>query len=127
MLYSTTFVGEVLQRYDAELRDQLSKSTDVVGDIARVGSWALVIYSCVSLVASFTLPWLVHSPESEVLRKKRSQHGRFYAIVEFLEIYRPDLVMAWAVGHVMFAGALFLMLFIRSVGVATVVVGCCGV
>ncbi|KAI5786344.1 major facilitator superfamily domain-containing protein [Peziza echinospora] len=127
MLYSTTFVGEVLQRYDTALRERLSHSTDVVGDIARVGSWALVIYSCVSLVASFTLPWLVHSPESEVLRRKRSQNGRFYAIMEFVELYRPDLVMAWAVGHVLFAGMLFLMLFVRSVGVATVLVGGCGI
>ena len=127
MLYSTTFVGEVLQRYDVALRETLQKSSDVVGDIARVGSMALVIYSSISLVASISLPWLIHSPESEVLRKNRSgKHGPLYAIVEFLEIYRPDLITAWFISHVMFAMALFLMLFIRSVAFATVVVGSCG-
>lgn len=127
MLYSTTFVGEVLQRYDTALRDSLEKSSDVVGDIARVGAMALVIYSSISLAASFSLPWLIHSPESEVLRRSRSgKQGMLYGIIEFLELYRPDLATAWFIGHIMFAVAMFLTLFIRTVAFATFVVGSCG-
>ena len=127
LLYSTTFVGEVLQRYDTLARSRLQTSTDILGDIARVGAMALVVYSSISLLASFTLPWLIHSPESEALRKTRSKKGILYGVCEFLEIYRPDLATAWAVGHVMFATAMFLTLFVRSVGGATFVVGACGI
>lgn len=127
MLYSTTFVGEVLQRYDTSARSRLQTSTDILGDIARVGAMALVVYSSISLLGSFTLPWLIHSPESEALRKTRSKTGIWYSVCEFLEIYRPDLATAWAVGHIMFATAMFLTLFVRSVGGATFVVGACGV
>lgn len=88
---------------------------------------ALVVYSIVSLVASFTLPWLVHSPESEALRKTRDKHGLWYGICEFLEIYRPDLATAWIIGHIVFATLMFLTLFVRTVSVATVIVGGCGV
>jgi len=127
MLYSTTFIGEVLQRYDTSARSRLQNSTDIVGDIARIGTMALVVYSSISLFASFTLPWLIHSPESEALRKNRSKNGTWYSICEFLEIYRPDLATAWVVGHIMYATAMFLTLFVRSVGGATIVVGACGI
>ncbi|KAF8469638.1 hypothetical protein BDZ91DRAFT_720628 [Kalaharituber pfeilii] len=128
MLYSTTFVGEVLQRYDVALRETLQKSEDLLGDIARVGSMALVVYSTISLAASLSLPWIIQTPESESLRKNRSdKHRKLYAILEFLELYRPDLATAWFIGHIMFAVAMFLTLFIRSVAFATFVVGSCGI
>jgi len=125
LFYSSTFVGEVLQRYDTTI--SLQKSDDLLGDIARVGSMALLIHSSISLLASFTLPWLVHSPESEILRKSRSRQGILYGVLEFFEIYRPSLAMAWFIGHVIFAVALFVTVFIRSVAFATFVVGICGV
>lgn len=129
LLYSTTFVGEVLQRYDLALREQVNSSTDKLGDIARIGSVALVIYSVISLLGSISIPWLVQSPESEDLRKGRADNksGVMYSILEFLELYRPDLVSAWFGSHVMFAVAMFLTLFVRSVWFATVIVGACGV
>lgn len=127
MFYSTTFVAEVLQRYDIDMRNSLQKSDDVLGDTARLGATALVVYSSVSLLASFTLPCLVYSPESEVPRKKRPRQGVLYSVLEFLELYRPDLATAWFIGHLVFAIAMFLTVFIRSVMFATFVIGVCGV
>lgn len=127
MIYSTTFVGEVLQRYDTAMRNSLQGSDDVLGDIARLGATALVVHSSISLLASFTIPCLVHSPESEVSRKKRPREGVLYSMLEFMELHRPDLATAWVIGHLMFAVLMISTLFIKSVMFAIFVVGICGI
>lgn len=53
LFYSSTWVGEVYTKYDTQL-DNASK--DQVGDIARVGSLSLTVFSTVSLIVSLILP-----------------------------------------------------------------------
>lgn len=129
MIYNTTFVGEVLQRYDIPARERIKSSEDLLGDIARVGSMALVGFSCVSLAGSITLPWLVTPPEpleTENPRKATRKGGWVEECGNTLELLRPDLVTAWMISHIMFAMAMFSTLFIGSVSFATFVVGICG-
>lgn len=123
LVYSTTFVGEVLKRYDTS-RD-VTESGDKLGDIARVGSMALVLFSLVSLVASVTLPSLVESPLSD--QRPMSTHGMLGTLVKRIEPYKLDLCSAWVFGHVSFAGLMFLTLFAASVSFATLLVALSGV
>jgi solute carrier family 45, member 1/2/4 len=133
MVYGTTFVGEVLKRYDHKTVDIITRaieanSDDNLGDIARVGSLALVIFSCVSLGSSFILPWLVDAPETDELHQKPlPNNGFIQRIIEVIEPYRPDLAAAWIFGHVFFAVLMFATLFTRTVFVATCIVAACGV
>lgn len=127
MVYSTTFVGEVLKRYDMDAQESLQSSTDVVGDIARVGSMALVIFSVVSLLSSIILPWVVTSPESDELHQKHPGNG---SLVDFLEVIvplRPSLATAWIGGHVMYASLMLMTLFVSTVNWAMLCVALSGV
>ena len=99
----------------------------MLGDIARLGATALVVYSSISLIASIILPSLIYSPESEVPGKNSPRQGVLYSVLEFLELYRPGLATAWFAGHMVFAVAMFSTVFIRSVMLATFVIGVCGV
>jgi solute carrier family 45 protein 1/2/4 len=127
-VYSTTFVGEVLKRYDVNRQGEIGNSDDKLGEIARVGSMALVLFSCVSLAASVALPWVVEAPPSDELHnKKASSHGALATLLKKVEPYKPDLTSVWVWGHVSFAGLMFLTLFAASVSFATFLVALSGV
>lgn len=127
MVYSTTFVGEVLKRYDVAARESLRSSTDVVGDIARVGSMALVLFSCVSLASSLLLPWVVTSPESDGLHKKSVRNGSLGNFLEAIMPFKPNLATAWIFGHIMYASLMLMTLFVSTVNWAMVCVALSGV
>lgn len=127
-VYSTTFVGEVLKRYDTALKHQIANSDDKLGDIARVGSLALVLFSCVSLVASVALPWVIESPPSDELHKKAlPKKGVIADFLRKIDPYKPELSSVWIWGHISFAALMFLTLFAASVGFATFLVAMSGV
>jgi len=127
-VYSTTFVAEVLKRYDTKMQKSLSESDDKLGDIARVGSMALVLFSCVSLVASVTLPWVIEAPPSDELHKKHiSEESTMGKLLGRVGPYKPELSTVWIWGHVSFASLMFLTLAAASVSFATFLVACSGV
>ncbi|KAI5798819.1 major facilitator superfamily domain-containing protein [Geopyxis carbonaria] len=126
-VYSTTFVGEVLRRYDTSMQQELESSTDKLGDITRVGSMALVLFSCVSLAASVGIPWIVETPDSDKLHHKKLKTGRMAQFMMLIEPYKPDLATAWIWGHVSFAAMMFLTLFASSVAFATFLVSISGI
>lgn len=128
-VYSTTFVGEVLKRYDTHNRHHGSgDSEDKLGDIARVGSMALVLFSCVSLVASVMLPWVVEAPPSDELHRKAiPNYGTIGVCLRKMEPYKPDLASTWFWAHLSFATLMFMTLFASSVAFATFLVACSGV
>lgn len=128
MVYSTTFVAEVLKRYDTAARESLETSDDVLGDIARVGSMALVLFSCVSLAASVLLPWVVDSPES---RKHAKKHlvptNTLEQFSQKIAPYKPNLTNTWIFGHITYAVLMFITIFIGRVSSATFCVAFSGV
>ncbi|TGZ82699.1 MFS general substrate transporter [Ascodesmis nigricans] len=126
-VYSTTFVGEVLKRYDTGMRSQLSSTEDQVGAITRVGSMALVLFSCMSLAASVTLPWIIVAPESDELHKPGNAKGIFQKCLDALEPFKPDLTTTWIYGHLSFGVLMLLTLFASTVSFATILVTLSGV
>ena len=121
-------MGEVLKRYDTSYTSTGS-SDDKLGEITRVGSMALVLYSCVSLVASISLPWVIESPPSDSLHKKPvpTSNSALARFLRWMEPRKPELTSVWIWAHVSFAGLMFLTLFAASVGFATFLVAFSGV
>lgn len=95
--------------------------------------------------SSVLLPWLVKSPSSSGPGKRRSNPSQtrqftprppavlspFVDALEptlnFLADSKPDLLTAWQYSHIIFAAAMCLAPFVRSLHMATVLVSLCGI
>ncbi|KAF3015665.1 hypothetical protein E8E14_012637 [Neopestalotiopsis sp. 37M] len=122
LFYGTTWVGETYFRYDVP--DDARDSKDTLGDMGRIGSTSLVIYSAITFVGAWLLPLLVKSPEDESFTQRPPQSVAH--VLEKFQRYKPDLLTAWMMGHLLFAGAMFLAPFATSFKFATVLVCICG-
>lgn len=122
LFYSTTWVGETYFRYDvpADARD----SKDVLGDIGRIGSTSLFIYSIITFVGAFALPLFVQSPD-DGSPKPQAPRAVAKVIGRFAK-YKPDLLTTWIAGHLLFSTAMILAPFATSYRFATILVCLCG-
>lgn len=129
LFYSTTWVGEVYFRYHPETNASASK--DALGDVGRVGSLSLVVFSLITFVASILLPFVVKSPDSSRSRpftpRPPAFLGPFAPLVTALHKFKPDLLTAWQFSHIIFAGAMCMAPFVRSLQMATIIVSICGI
>lgn len=121
LFYGTTWVGETYYRYDVP---EDAKSSDALGDIGRIGSTALVIYSCITAAGSWVLPLVIRSPEDDQFTHRPPQSIASY--LEKLNKYKPSLLTAWMFGNGLFAFALYLAPFATSFRFATVIMCICG-
>jgi solute carrier family 45, member 1/2/4 len=122
LFYSTTWVGETYFRYDAP--EDARDSADALGDIGRIGSTSLVIYSCITFLGAWLLPLVVKSPEDDSFTHRPPQ-----SIAPFVERFnklKPDLLTTWICGHLIFACAMSLAPFATSFRFATFLVALCG-
>lgn len=122
LFYGTTWVGETYFRYDVPADAKASK--DVLGDIGRIGSTALVIYSIVTFLGAWILPLMVQSPEDDKFTHRPPQ-----SVASFLEKFsklKPSLLNIWVAGHIMFSAAMCLAPFATSFRFATFLVVFCG-
>ncbi|KAG9242984.1 sucrose transporter [Calycina marina] len=122
LFYSTTWVGETYFRYDApnEIRD----TKDALGEIGRIGSMSLVVFSFVHFTGAFILPQLIKSPEQKSFTARPP--AAFAELVTVFQKYKPDLLTAWMCGHLMFSSAMIFAPFAHSVRFATTLVAMCG-
>lgn len=122
MFYGTTWVGETYFRYDAPHDVKLSQ--DALGDVGRIGSMALVVYSCVTFTGAFLLPLFVKSPDEEGFTPRPP--ASIAGIVTKVNKYKPDLLTAWIIGHIMFSCSMMLAPFANSFRFATTLIALCG-
>ncbi|KAL3419030.1 General alpha-glucoside permease 2 [Phlyctema vagabunda] len=122
LFYSTTWVGETYFRYDAP--HDVKQSKDALGDVGRMGSSALVVFSSVTFIGAVLLPLFIKSPDegSFTARPPASIAGA----VEKFNKYKPDLLASWMAGHLMFSAAMILAPFANSFRFATTLVAFCG-
>ncbi|QUC18357.1 uncharacterized protein UV8b_02598 [Ustilaginoidea virens] len=123
LFYSTTWVGETYFRYDVPAEAKLSK--DTLGEMGRLGSTSLVIYSSITCVGAFVLPLLVKSLDEETYTARPPQ-----AVAGLLKAFqglKPDLLTMWVFGHMMFAASMFFAPFATSYCFATTLVCLCGI
>lgn len=124
LFYSTTWVGEVYFRYSKHVKVEDSK--DALGDIGRVGSLSLVVFSIVTFAGSVLLPWVVQSPGNERREFTPRPPHSIAPLVKKLNGYKPDLMTAWMTSHLIFAASMSLAPFVRSLKMATIIVSICG-
>ena len=140
LFYSATWVGEVYFRYHPET--DAKASADALGDVGRVGSLSLVVFSIVTFLSSILLPWLVQSPSDTLSAKSDFSNThfaprppkliepfvqKFVPLINYLQDNKPDLLTTWQYSHLIFAGTMCLAPFVRSIGMATVLVSLCGI
>ncbi|EKD19295.1 uncharacterized protein L3040_009265 [Drepanopeziza brunnea f. sp. 'multigermtubi'] len=123
MFYSTTFVGEIYFRYDVP--QDFKKSKDALGEIGRIGSFSLVLFSFVTFVGALVIPFFVKSPDEENFTARPP--ASIAKVVTKVSKYKPDLHTAWIYGHLLFSSAMILAPFAHSFRFATFLVTLCGV
>ncbi|KAI4163839.1 MAG: hypothetical protein LQ342_002612 [Letrouitia transgressa] len=122
----TTWVGETYFRYSPHA--SITSSSDPLGDIGRVGSLSLVVFSVITFLGSVVLPLAVRSPDNEKQRNFTPRPPAVVAsIVGAFTKYKPDLLTAWMISHIIFAAAMILAPLVRSLQMATILVSICGI
>lgn len=122
-VYGTTWVGETYYRQNADNAARLQTTKDIVGEIARKGSLALVLFSVISFASSIFLPFLVSLPSDDVAR---IPHGIASRASSFAGRYQIDITTAWGISQLVFAGSMILAPFSTSFQFATTLIALCG-
>lgn len=127
--YGSTWVGETYFRYDAAAAAAAEGTTlapsDALGDMSRIGSYTLTIYSFMTFAGAWILPLVVRAPEDEKFTHRPP--ASIAHLVEGFSRVKPDLLTVWQSGHLMFACAMFLAPFAKSFRFATALVVFCGI
>ncbi|RYP03135.1 hypothetical protein DL764_005342 [Monosporascus ibericus] len=90
----TTWIGETYFRYDVPT--DAKDSGDALGEIGRIGSEAFIIYSVITFVGAWVLPFIVRSPDDEGFTHRPPQSIK--NAVEKFNKYKPDLLtVPWTV------------------------------
>jgi solute carrier family 45 protein 1/2/4 len=134
LFYITTWIGEVYIRFNATEEERAHP--DSFGQMGRVGSTCLIIFSVITFIASILLPLVVDSPDEG--QSKEEQAPSFtprppQAIAKWLDgfkeifgRFKPTLLQAWTYSHVVFASSMICAPFVTSLNWATFLVAMCG-
>ncbi|KAJ4421402.1 hypothetical protein N0V82_003783 [Gnomoniopsis sp. IMI 355080] len=122
-VYGSTWVGETYFRYDVP--DEVRNSGDALGDMGRIGSYTLTIYSFMTFTGAWLLPLFVRSPEDEGFTARPPKSVA--PLLEALAKVKPDLLTVWVAGHILFASAMVFAPFATSFRFATALVVFCGI
>ncbi|KAJ8653225.1 hypothetical protein O0I10_011073 [Lichtheimia ornata] len=134
LFYSTTWVAEIYDEAALDGSGGDDGTSDAVGQATRAGSFAFLVYSLVSLGASFVLPLIV-TPSYDEDQKKTAPsfqlciRGKTYTITpsKYLKIKFLNLQRAWTASHFIFLIAMFSTFFVNNVAGASIVIGVCGI
>ncbi|PYH68978.1 putative sucrose transporter [Aspergillus vadensis CBS 113365] len=125
LFYSTTWVGETYFRY--EVPKGATQPADMLGEVGRVGSLSLVVFSSMTFIGSVLLPFCVQPPDSKRPRFTPRPPPGLASLLKTVMGIRPDLQTTWLISHVMFAATMIFAPFARSRAVATFLVALCGI
>ncbi|KAF2404567.1 hypothetical protein EJ06DRAFT_579167 [Trichodelitschia bisporula] len=125
LFYSTTWIGEVYLRYNApaDARDH----ADSLGQIGRVGSLSLIVFSLVTFAGSVMLPWVIETPTEETPDFTPRPPASIAPFLAELQKYKPRLITAWSYSHIIFAGSMVSAPFVTSLRSATTIIAMCGI
>ncbi|CAL5866186.1 uncharacterized protein PFLUO_LOCUS393 [Penicillium psychrofluorescens] len=126
LFYSTTWVGETYFRYEVA-PEQMTKSTDMLGEVGRVGSLSLVVFSSITFLSSVLLPFCVQPPDTKRDRFTPRPPPGIARFLKSITTVRPDLQTAWLISQVMFAATMIFAPLAHSRAFATFLVAVCGI
>ncbi|CAO3591090.1 unnamed protein product [Absidia cylindrospora] len=141
LFYSTTWVAEIYDKTALQHQPPSNQDTtvDTVGQATRAGSLAFLIYSLVSLVASFFIPLLVKPSSSSHNNNTYYDDGRGFVefnirgkrmtisttkYTQYLQCL--TLPRMWTVSHFIFCLAMLSTALVSDVVAASLVIGICG-
>ncbi|KAL3482482.1 hypothetical protein BJX99DRAFT_217160 [Aspergillus californicus] len=125
LFYSTTWVGETYFRY--EVPKDAARPIDMLGEVGRVGSLSLVVFSSITFISSVLLPFCVQQPDSKRPKFTPRPPPGMAALLGKITKLRPDLQMTWVISHVVFAATMIFAPLARSRAFATFLVAICGI
>ncbi|KAI8331943.1 major facilitator superfamily domain-containing protein [Chlamydoabsidia padenii] len=132
LFYSTTWVAEIYDK-TALQHPSPNGSSDTVGQATRAGSLAFLVYSIVSLVASFFIPLLVKSSQHRSHDDDHLFEFNIYGkhVTFSLERYTRSLQCLtlprmWTISHFIFCIAMLSTILVSDVVAASLVIGICG-
>ncbi|KAE8349953.1 MFS/sugar transport protein-domain-containing protein [Aspergillus coremiiformis] len=125
LFYSTTWVGETYFRY--EVPKDATQPTDMLGEVGRVGSLSLVVFSSITFISSVLLPFCVQPPDDRRPRFTPRPPPGIAALLKRITLIRPDLQTTWLISHGMFAATMIFAPLARSRAFATFLVALCGI
>ncbi|KAK8171716.1 hypothetical protein BKA80DRAFT_261057 [Phyllosticta citrichinensis] len=125
MFYSSTWVGEIYKRYD--LPKGAQQSADALGEIGRLGSLSLIIFSTITFVGSLVLPSVVRKPDDVKPEFTPRPPPGLAGVAEAFEKNKPSLLTAWTMSHVVFACSMILAPLAKSYRYATTIVAINGI
>ena len=99
----------------------------MLGEVGRVGSLSLVVFSSITFFSSVLLPFCVQSPDTKRERFTPRPHPGITAILKFLAAIKPDLQTAWLISQIMFAATMIFAPLAHSRAFATFLVAVCGI
>ncbi|OQE24129.1 hypothetical protein PENFLA_c010G06068 [Penicillium flavigenum] len=126
LFYSTTWVGETYFRYEVP-KDDMAKATDMLGEVGRVGSLSLTVFSSITVLSSVLLPFCILQPDAKRTRFTARPPPKVAAVLKAISAIRPDLQTAWLISHVMFAATMIFAPLAHSRAFATFLVAVCGI
>jgi solute carrier family 45 protein 1/2/4 len=125
LFYSTTWLGEVYLRFNATADEK--DHPDALGQIGRIGSGALIMFSIVTFASSVIMPWFIDTPEEDTDGFTPRPPQSVAWLVELVQKHKPKLVEAWSYSHIIFAGTMVAAPYVTSLRAATTIVAMCGV
>lgn len=132
LFYSSTFVGEVYYRYERPTPEPGAKDEhDALGNIGRLGSVSLVLFSLITFCSSVVLPYIIQTPaeagEKFTPRPPRALKKSAQSILIKTYHHLPDLTTAWMWSNLLFAMITICAPWVHSLASATALVAFCGV
>ena len=126
LFYSTTWVGETYFRYEVP-KDDMAKATDMLGEVGRVGSLSLTVFSSITFLSSVLLPFCIQPPDTKRTRFTPRPPPGVAAVLKAITVIRPDLQTAWLISQIMFAATMIFAPLAHSRAFATFLVAVCGI
>jgi solute carrier family 45 protein 1/2/4 len=105
----------------------MAKSTDMLGEVGRVGSLSLTVFSSITFLSSVLLPFCIQSPDSKRTKFTPRPPPGFAGVLKAITSVRPDLQTAWLISQIMFAATMIFAPLAHSRGFATFLVAVCGI
>lgn len=134
LFYSSTWIGETYYRYEHPPPAPGSTDDhDALGNIGRLGSLALVIFSFVTLAASIILPTLIRSTSTSTSTLTKATARSLFTLLPqtltshlSLPTQLPTLTTAWLLSSLLFSLIFLPAPLIHSVRLATLCVALAG-
>lgn len=105
----------------------MAKATDMLGEVGRVGSLSLTVFSSITFLSSVLLPFCIQLPDTKRTRFTPRPPPGIAAALKAVTAFRPDLQTAWLISQIMFAATMIFAPVAHSRAFATFLVAVCGI